>query len=179
MSQPLLNVSATDLQQQMRRIARRLIRRGPSPPAAGAEAWSPDHPDLHVERNLLEVLLNRPDLFDLAAERIDPHDFVDPQLRTVAECLWALGAAARLSLDELLAAEAMSDHGGLLTDLAESGDRRGNFEETLQGAISYLLRRQEKRDMLQSRTGGYTEEVLRQIERQHRVGDVRRTTRIE
>ena len=175
----LLNISATDLQQQMRRIARRQTRRSRSAPATREEAWSPDHPDLHVERNLLEVLLSRPDLFDLAAERIDPHDFADPALRAVAECVWALGSAGRLSLEELLAAEAISDRGGLLTDLAESGDRRGNFEETLHGAISYLLRRREKRQIQQSRTGGYTEEVLRQIERQHRVGDVRRTTKIE
>jgi len=175
----LLNISATDLQQQMRRMARGLRRTGRSPGGPEAGGRELDRPAAHIERNLLEVLVNRPDLFDLAAERIDPSDFQDPRLRTLAECVWAMGQAGRLSLEELLAAEAMSPWGALLTDLAEAGERRGNFEETLHGALSSLLRRREKEELQQSKMGGYTEEILEGIQRRHQTGDVRRTTRIE
>jgi len=175
----LLNVSAGGLQQQMRRLARRLRRPGVQAPAGKPPAWDPARPGAQIERNLLEVLLNRPDLLDSAAERIDPQDFQDPRLRAVAECLWRMGQAGRLSLEELLAVEAMSRLGGLLTDLAEVGESRGNFEETLRGAVSSMLRRREKQEIQQSKMSGYTEEILKRIHRRHQVGDVGRIPRIE
>jgi len=175
----LLNVSASGLQQQMRRLARRMRRAGGKAPGRKEGLWDPNQPAAQVERNLLEVLINRPDLFDLAAERIDPQDFNDTRLRSVAECVWAMGQAGGLSLEELLAVEAMSHLGGLLTDLAEAGESRGNFEETLNGAVSYVLRRREKQEIQQSKMSGYTEEVLKRIQKRHQVGDVGRIPRIE
>ncbi|MGB2820292.1 MAG: toprim domain-containing protein, partial [Phycisphaerae bacterium] len=160
----LLNISASGLQQQMRGLSRRMRRPGGKAPSRQKDTWDPDRPAAQIERNLLEVLVNRPDLFDLAAERVDPEDFRDAQLRTVAECVWAMGHAGRLSLEELLALEAMGHCGGLLTDLAEAGERRGNFEETLDGAVTYMLRDRERQEIQRSKLSGYTEAVLKRIQ---------------
>ena len=125
------------------------------------------------------MLLNRPELFDLAAERIDPHDFQDPDLRAVAECAWEMGHAQRLALEDLLAAEAMSRYGGLLTDLAAEGERRGNWQETLHGAISHLLYvRQSLQGPPAGQAGQYTDEALRQVSQRSQAADVRRHPKI-
>ena len=177
----MLNVSATVLQQQMRRLARRIRRPGPAPASRASQggAWDPARPTALAERHLLEALLNRPELFDLAAERIDPHDFRDEQLRAVAESVWTLGHAHRLSLEELLACEAMGPYGGLLTDLAEAGEQRGSYEQDLDDGVSHLLYFREENELQQGGGGEYTAEALRRIHRKHQVGDSRRNMRIE
>ncbi|HOF18777.1 MAG TPA: DNA primase, partial [Phycisphaerae bacterium] len=112
----LLNVPPGDLQEQLRSLARQVTRRSAaSAPAAPSDShtYSGD-PESHV----LSVLLNRPDLFDAAAERIGPEDFMQQGLRAVAAAVWALGAQQRLSLEELLACEAMAESGALVTELA-------------------------------------------------------------
>ncbi len=173
----MLNVSAADLQQQMRRLARRMRRTAQQPGRQEAPTWDPDHATALSQRQILEVLINRPDLFDLAAERIDPQDFGDPELRAVAECVWQMGQADRLSLEELLACEAMARRGGLLTDLAAAGQHRGNHEETLRGAVSHILYVREMRQ-LRSAPGEYSDDALRQIHQRARVGDARRSPKI-
>ena len=173
----MLNVPATALQQQMRRLARR--RRPPATPAAEDPGrWVSDSPTALAERQLLEVLVNCPELFDLAAERIDPPQFRDPALRTVAEAVWALGQAGRLSLEELLACEAMAGWGGLLTDLATEGEHRGNFEPTLHGAIAHVLYCHDAAGPAAGPVDPRSDEALRRFTRGHRAADLRRHPRI-
>jgi len=162
----MLNVAAPDLQQQMRRMARRM-RRSDSQNArasrVAAESWTPDATAVQAERELLEVLVNMPDMFDIAAERIDWQDFQDPALQQLAARVWALGQAHRLGLDDLLADEALLEFGGLLTDLAREGERRGKYESTLQGAVCHLQYLREKREIAARPTEAYDDEALRRI----------------
>jgi DNA primase len=176
----LLNLPATDLQLQMRRLARQ--SRGSAAPASGradAGVWHADQRTGLAERQLLEVLINRPDLFDLAAERIDPADFQDAELRTVAEAVWALGQAGRLCMEELLAAEATSNRGALLTDLAREGERRGNYDQVLRDMVSHLLYWREKHQLPAAPDGQYAEEDLREVMRRVQAGDPRRDMKIK
>ena len=174
----MLNIPATALQQQMRRLARRSRPPAGRPGEADAASWQADTSSVLAERQLLEVLLNRADLFDLAAERIDPQDFQDPELRPVAESVWRAGQADRLSLEELLASEEMSAQGALLTDLAAEGQHRGNYEPTLQGAVGHILYCREGRRLEPPRADAYTDEGLRQFTRRLRAADLRRHPRI-
>lgn len=174
----LLNVSAADLQRQMRRLARQVGRPAAQAGRPAPAAWDPYQATALSERYLLEVLLNRPDLFDLAAERVDPQDFQDAELRTVAECLWQMGREDRLSLEEVLAAEEMSRRGALLTDLVAAGEHRGNYEATLDGAVCHLLYCREMRQLQPPATGEYSDEALRQIHQRSRAADTRRSPKI-
>ncbi|MFZ1989811.1 MAG: DNA primase, partial [Alphaproteobacteria bacterium] len=86
----MLNIPAADLQQQMRRLARTIPRssRAPTMEPGGTEPTGMEPPGAtpattgtDAQRQVLEVLLNQPDLFAQAAEKISPEDFFDPVLR--------------------------------------------------------------------------------------------------
>jgi len=165
----MLNVPAPALQQQMRRMARRLRQLGDRMPnprgevAGDLHAWASGTTTAQAERELLEVLANSPDMFDVAAERVDWQDFTDGRLRRVAQTVWALGTAHRLSLEDLLADEAMAEFGDLLIDLARDGARRGKYSETLQAAVSHMAFEREKKEKASGHQNGYDDETLRRI----------------
>ncbi|MCD6364355.1 MAG: DNA primase [Planctomycetes bacterium] len=167
----MLNVPPVELQQLMRRLTRR-YRKG-----AGANRVEPARRnvlDNLAERHILEVLLNRPELFDIAAERLTPDDFVDSDFRAVAGVLWTLSADGRGDIEHLMASEAISDRGALLADLATAGEKRGNYEATLSGAIEAMLARRDRSELQEVKALGYTQDdILRRI--QHRpASDQRR-----
>ena len=171
----MLNIPLLDIQRLMQRLGRR----------ARAERTAGRQPEdlgqwLSVlgERQVLEVLLNSPELFDSAAERIDPDDFADEDLRAVAQCVWKLGAEGNCGLENLLSNESMAPHGALLADLATAGEQRGNFHQTLQGAVEDMLRRRNSSELQELKSRGYDgDATLRQI--QQRLGsDLRRRPQV-
>jgi len=177
----MLNVPAPDLQQQMRRMARRMHRANTQNARAAqavSESWTPDTATGQAERDLLEVLINMPDMFDIASERIDWQDFTDPRLRLVAQRVWALGEDQRLSLEDLLADEAMLEVGGLLTDLSASGEKKGNYDQTLHGAVSHILYVRENRQLTPAAEDRYSDEALKNVLQRHRMADIRRHPKI-
>ena len=170
----VLNVDPRELQQQMRRLARRVRRAGTTDqePTDAPEAG-------HLaERHLLEVLLNRPDLFSTVAGRVEPRDFRSRPLRAIAGRVWALARAERLALDELLAGEPDPGQASLMADLATAGERRGNFGATLTGAVAHFLYRRQQEEFRQLRASEMGDEQLRQIEEHLRGPDVRKRPRI-
>lgn len=177
----MLNVPAPDLQQQMRRMSRRMHRANTQNARAAqtaSESWTPDATTGQAERDLLEVLINMPDMFDIAAERIDWQDFRDPKLRLIAQRAWALGQNQRLSLEDLLADEAMLEVGGLLTDLSASGEKKGNYDQTLNGAVAHILYVRENRQLTPSAEDRYSDEALKNVLQRHRMADIRRHPKI-
>jgi len=177
----MLNIPAPDLQQQMRRMAKHLSRAGAqnARAARGAvESWAPEAAAGQAERELLEVLVNMPDMFDMAAERIDWQDFQDPNLRQLAARVWALGQDHRLSLEDLLADEDLLGLGGLLTDLSAAGEKMANYEATLHGAVSHMLYLRQGRQPAQPPAEPYSDEALNQVLQQHRQDDLRRHPKI-
>lgn len=169
----LLNVPAVDLQQQMQRLARRSTTRSQAPtPAAALSAGAP-----LAEREIIEVLLNAPQLFDHAAERMDPDDFTDPGLRAIALHIWQKGGQGRLHLDELLANEQMITLGPLITELVAAGERRANYQATLVGAVDEIVRRRSTREVDALKTAD-SDDALRKLAQHLRHDDMRRTPRI-
>ena len=168
----MLNVSPQDLHQQMRRLSRRI--KTTSAQAAPSEQVLANR----AERYILEVLLNAPELFDAAAEHVDPEDFMDAQLRIIAQVIWPLAAEARLALEELLATEAMSNFGSLLTELAQAGNRRENYEQTLAGAVEHLRYRRSRRELQEIKSQGLSDDALRAIQQDSNQGDQRRMPKV-
>lgn len=169
----MLNVPAADLQQQMRRLARSMPRPGqagtaPPPTAIGSDA----------QREVLEVLLNQPDLFGQASQKISPEDFPDPMLRQIAQAVWSAAEGGAVRIDELLAREELSTHAGLLVELAGAGERRGNYEPTLAGAVEDLVYRRGRREVQDIKSAGLSDESLRALDQHLRQEDLRRHPKI-
>ena len=168
----MLNVSPEDLQQQMQRLARRIPRSSGAsqPQAAGVDA----EPGALTERQVLEVLLNCPDLFDCAAEQVDAADFSDERLRRIAECVWRLGGAGRLNLEELLALECICQDSALVAELATAGERRGNYRQTLVAAVAHMAYRRCRQEIQELKSRCLDDEALRELTERLQSPDVRR-----
>ncbi len=167
----VLNISAGELQQLMRKMLRQVRNPHADAPTPNGSAYDLG---LLVERHVLEVLLNQPDLFDSAAERIDPRDFTEGDLRVVAEVVWRLNAEGRGELENILACESLAQYGALVADLATAGERRGELENTLAGAVEKMLYRRNRLEMKGIGADGVDQdEALRRIA-QRPLSDVHR-----
>ena len=156
----ILNVPPRELHQMMHKLG----RRGRS--AGAAEPQGPHVSGDRAEKHVLEVLVCDPDLYDVAAERIDPGDFTDADLRAVADCIWRLGAAGRFDVDSLLSAEELSEYGPLLASLVTAGQARGNHENTLNGAVDKLVHRRGLDEYRRVKANGLdADDTLREIVR--------------
>ncbi len=134
----LLNLSAADLQTRIRKLSRR--------PAAAAKMHTGDGSegvDRNVnygpEREVIEVLLHKPELFDTILELIDPDDFRDPVLSRIASCMWSMGEEGRLSLEELMGKTDMIAYGSLLADMAMASANRKNHEQSIMEAVNRIV----------------------------------------
>jgi len=172
----MLNISASDLQQQMRRLSRQVGRSATAGPGRAQRAW--DSPEALAERQVLEVLLNRPELFGLAEGSVSPEDFTNQQLRTIAEVIWQPSAQAPPTIEELLAREEMSNLGSLVAELSDVGEKRGNYEQTLTGAIDALIRLRSERELARLRQSAPDDAALRRLGEKLRSPDLRRHPRI-
>ena len=175
----MLNVPPADLQQRMRALSRTARPAPTSTRGAGEGAYVSQQVGRSVaEAQILEVLLNSPELFDAAAERIGPDDFADAQLAQLARCIWSLAPDGRGGLEDLLAREDLSPLNALLTRLATAGLQRGNHEATLAAAVDFLCYRRQRHEIDQMKAGGYSDETLRQIDKSLSRKDLRRHPRI-
>ncbi len=174
----LINVPAADVQQQMRRLARRISRSSQQPVATRSPSIASGPTEL-AERQLLESLLNEPDLYDHAAERIDPSNFGTDLYRRLAECIWEAGNRGRLNVDELLATEELVGLGGLITDLLTAGQQRGNHSQTLDAALDHILYQLHRRDLQHLGSSPQDDDALRELTRRLKSPDVRRRPKVE
>lgn len=162
----VVNVPEMDLQRQMRLMQRKLQPGSAARPAEPAMGGSPasSGPGVNPERVVLEVLLDEPELFDDAAERIDPGMFTDAMLRALAERVWALGAEDRLSMDELLGDEQLASAARLVTDLAWQGRARGNHRASLAEAIQRIAERLDRGQLSQLKSNLDDDQALRVLQ---------------
>lgn len=175
----MLNISATDLEQIMRRLSR---RRGPR--AARPANTTQQNPSTNAtsltERHILEVLLNKEDLISQVVEKILPSDFTNGNLQQIAEVIWRLAENGKFTAERLMATEELAEMGALLTELVMSGQRRGNFEQTLNGALDHLEYRRKRRHLEYLKSNRHENpEALRKISEFHQDADKRRRPKIQ
>jgi len=96
-----------------------------------------------AQREMLEVLLNEPALYDSVRGKISAGAFDVPVLAQVAAILFeALDAGADVSLNQILARVESVELGNCITGLAQAGHEKGNFESRLAGAMETIARYQ-------------------------------------
>jgi DNA primase len=94
-----------------------------------------------AQREVLEVLLNKPQLFEVAAKRITVDDFDVPVLRQAAGVLFdILSKGKSLSPNEVLSKTDSLEVGSCVAELAMVGDEKGNFDSRLCDALDVLER---------------------------------------
>jgi DNA primase len=171
----LLGISAADVTDRMRRVARQVVPARAGAPEPAAEPAGSER----AERWVLAALLNAPELFGDVRERIDPRMFREPTLRTVAEQVWRLAGQGRLEIADLLGAGDSEQWGRLITDLQAAGAGRGNYRQSLLEAAEDLLRRRQKEQLQELRESPDADrtEVMRQVAAEARRPDRRRRPR--
>jgi len=94
-----------------------------------------------AQREILEVLLNEPKLFEIVKQKITAEDFDVPMLRQTASILFEmLSTSPETPLAEILAGTESPEAGSLIVELAQSGEVKGNFESRLAGALDTIGR---------------------------------------
>jgi len=99
-----------------------------------------------AQREILEVLLNEPKLFELVKQKITAEVFDVPILRQIAAILFGiLNTETDVSLKAVLARAESVELGSAIVELAESGAEKGNFQSRLTGVLDAIQRCQAQR----------------------------------
>jgi len=99
-----------------------------------------------AQREVLEVLLNEPKLFELVKQKITAETFDVPILRQTAAILFEmLGADVSLSLNKVLAAAESVELGNCIMELAHAGEEKGKFHSRLTAALDIIQRHRHRR----------------------------------
>jgi DNA primase len=133
-----------------------------------------------AQRELLEVLLNEPKLFETLKQKITPEVFDIPILKQAAAILFeTLNIDINASLKDILARTESVQVSNCLMELAMAGEEKGNFQSRLTGALDTLSRYQarEKTSQMKATTEDQTQflrSVYENTEKQnpHNVGMV-------
>ncbi len=94
-----------------------------------------------AQREIMEVLLNEPQLFKTVQKKITPDNFDVPILRQTAVILFeTLCASPKASLSEILAKTESAQVSSIIVELAQAGEEKGNFQVRLTGALDAMGR---------------------------------------
>ena len=98
-----------------------------------------------AQREILEVLLNEPKLFEDVKQKITPEAFDVPILGKIASVLFETLGGGETSLSAVLARIESVELGNAIAGLAQAGEEKGNFNLRLSGAIEVMQRRQSQK----------------------------------
>ena len=131
-----------------------------------------------AQREVLEVLLNEPKLFEIVKQKITADLFDVPILRQAAAILFeTLNTNVNASLSQILARTESVELGKSLVELTQAGEEKGNFQARLTGALDTIERYQVKKNS-RIKTIDEPEQYLREVyentgkENPHNVGMV-------
>lgn len=110
-----------------------------------------------AQREVLEVLLNEPRLFEAVKQKTTVETFDVPILRQTAQILFeAISAGIGAPLKTVLAKAESVELSRCIAELAQAGEQKGNFERRLSGALEVLERyeAQKEKDRLKAAQDG-------------------------
>jgi hypothetical protein len=134
----LLSISGEEVLAQLSRM-RRLSVRQPAVSAHAAPARAADSEQQAI-RHIVEVLLNEPRLYPSVSAYLDPQTIRSPELGLIAQQLISLiESGEEFTLGDLIGRFELPSFGALITDMQERGERRGQYEQVLTGAVACLM----------------------------------------
>ena len=94
-----------------------------------------------AQREILEVLLNKPELLETVKNKISINIFDVPVLKQTAEILFeVLKDNINISLREILAKTDSTKLSNCIMELVQTGEDKGNYESRLIGALETIER---------------------------------------
>lgn len=134
----LLSLSPQEVHRQLG-AARRTVARSTGPEPQRQEGVPVRDAGAGAIRQIVEVLLNEAAYYSKVAGRLDLRGLADVRLAAVAVEIDRLySAGEKVELAELISRFDDPEYGRLITDLQLAGSRRGNYEATIDGALSRL-----------------------------------------
>jgi DNA primase len=132
-----------------------------------------------AQREILEVLLNEPKLFEMVRGNITADAFDVPILKQMATIVFeALNSDTNPSLRQMLARAESVEVGEAFVDLAEVGEKKGNLKARLTGALGVLQLHTAQRRTNELKTEEDQTEFLRRVyehagkDNRHKLGMV-------
>jgi DNA primase len=117
-----------------------------------------------AQREVLEVLLNEPGLYETLRQEITAEVFDVPILRQIAAILFEmLSSDSETPLRQVLARTESVELGKCLMELAHAGQEKGNFELRLTGALHAIERHQAQKHKSGIETVADQSEYLRRL----------------
>lgn len=130
-----------------------------------------------TQREILEVLLNEPKCFEFVKGKFTAEMFDVPILRVIAELLIEeLSNGGEVTATGLLAKTESVEIGRSIVELSEAGEKKGNFQARLAGAMAVYERLEVARKIGKNKSTDDDADILRQIcqngirENPHNVG---------
>lgn len=118
-----------------------------------------------AQQEILEVLLNEPKLFETIRQKIKVEHFDTPILSQIAVLLFETLSTASVDADALLRAVLAKvesvEIGKAIVQLAQLGEKKGNFQARLTGALDAIQRHQAQMASRQLNTADDPERFLR------------------
>ncbi|MHC4483082.1 MAG: DNA primase [Planctomycetota bacterium] len=132
-----------------------------------------------AQREILEVLLNEPKLFESVKQKITADVFDVPILAQIAAILFeTLSAEPKASLAAVLARTESAQTDSVIVQLAQAGEEKGNFRARLMGALDAIQRYQAQRKKSEIKAIGDQRQFLQRFsentakENRHNIGMV-------
>ncbi len=117
-----------------------------------------------AQREVLEVLLNEPGLYETLRQEITAEVFDVPILRQIAAILFEmLSIDSETPLRQVLAGTESVELAKCLMELAHAGQEKGNFESRLTGALEAIERHQAQKHKSGIETVADQSEYLRRL----------------
>ncbi len=130
-----------------------------------------------AQRQVIEVLLNQPDLFQSVKKKITPELFDVPVLRQIAQILFEmLKQKPKTTVAEILAETDSVELANVIVELESQGDKKGNFESSLDDAVEAMHRFSRRQKRTQIKEIKDETEYLKQVfedshkQNQHNIG---------
>jgi len=145
----LLGLSGEEVQQQLRAIARKAApaRSAPQTPSAEQPQRTP-HAATAAMCDVLAVLINDPGYYPAVADEFDVALLDDEQLRQIAQVVVEAAEQDKsLGLPQLISRFESQEAARRIMDLQSSGERRGNFAATIDGALACLRTARQQRQV--------------------------------
>jgi len=117
-----------------------------------------------AQREVMEVLLNEPKLFEFVKQKISADEFDVPILRQIAAILFeALSTDINPPLKTIVARAELAGLGGAVVELAQAGEQKGNFKSRLVGAMEVFQRHRAQKRKNQVKAAEDGKEYLRRV----------------
>jgi DNA primase len=164
----VMSLDAKEIHNELTRRASR-ARTASSYSGAADEAHTPldlgEGLSAVAQREIIEVLLAHPSMFDDVKDKISPQNFDIPALQQIAQAVFqTFSEHLRAELSVMCSAVEDTRLAGLMTTLEHDGAKKGNFTKRLSAALAVLEHVEQQRN----KPTGNKNDLIRDVAKQDR-----------